>query len=278
MHPHTNYFELGTYWIGGNDMQEEGSFTWLNGTTDEFGGYTNWGNKEPNNNNNNEDCIQMYYEYDGKWNDASCKNKLPFMCQRLFCNANQTNWPCLEETSYNIMMDKKSWNNANEVCMKNNGTLAIINSEDINKFILKLAKNSIKTLDEFTKKIFQSSDFFGLNLQFLAVHSQLTIIIGLCLDSGTSLASKFLRTKIMQFFGRISLSLYLLHWPLMGYIILSMKGKQDEEPSWDELYGILPNWAPIILIVLSPIVSFIVTKYFEEPIASFLKGDKINSI
>ena len=100
------------------------------------------------------------------------------------------------------------------------------------------------------------------------------------MDAGTSLTSRFLRTRMMQFLGRISLSLYLLHWSLIGYVILAINGPQDYETEGEirEAYEsqklIVPFGAPMILIIISPIVSFIVTKYFEEPISKILRGTK----
>ena len=53
--------------------------------------------------------------------------------------------------------------------------------------------------------------------ELVVAHSQLTIIIGLCMDSGKSVTSKFLRKRVLQFLGRISFSLYLLHWPFIQF-------------------------------------------------------------
>ena len=123
-------------------------------------------------------------------------------------------------------------------------------------------------------------DFWGTYLQIFAVHIQLTIVIGLCMDAGTSLTSRFLRTQMMQFLGRISLSLYLLHWSLIGYVILAINGPREYQTEGEILAAykshelIVPFGSPMIVIIVSPIVSFIVTKYFEEPISKILRGTK----
>ena len=100
------------------------------------------------------------------------------------------------------------------------------------------------------------------------------------MDSGQSLTSRFLRTRIMQFLGRISLSLYLLHMPLIGYIVVAINGKQPYDTE-DEIWAAyeqgkiyVPPYHPFILIVTSPIIAYIITKYFEEPISNILKGKK----
>ena len=86
-------------------------------------------------------------------------------------------------------------------------------------------------------------------------YTQLMIIVGLCLDDGKSFTSRFFNTKVMQFLGRISMSIYLFHFPLILYIsgifvysqnnlntkeinmyialvILLIKFSQQSEPDW----------------------------------------------
>ena len=104
-------------------------------------------------------------------------------------------------------------------------------------------------------------------IQFFAVRSQLTIIIGLCMDDGDSLTSKFLRTRCLLFLGRISLSLYLLHVPIGQYIELALN-----EQDWQSTGALYFNfWLPLIKIIISPFIAFVATKYFEEPVGRYLK-------
>ena len=115
-------------------------------------------------------------------------------------------------------------------------------------------------------------------IQFLLVHLQLTLIIGLCMDNGNSRTSVFLRSKVPQFLGRISVSLYLTHWPMIGYISLAINGQDKclNENSVRAFTGwsscaVLPQWSPILTMIVSPLIAFIVTKYFEEPISAILR-------
>ena len=118
--------------------------------------------------------------------------------------------------------------------------------------------------------------------QFLMVHSQLSMIIGLCLDKGCSVTSKILRMKIFQFLGKISLSLYLIHAPIMGFFALAMNGQQINCDCIDEAVSLthgkfwnccirLPVWSPLVLLVVSPALAFFITKYFEEPVTNILR-------
>ena len=58
----------------------------------------------------------------------------------------------------------------------------------------------------------------GMYMQVTACYLQLMIIVGLCLDAGKSLTCRFFKTKFMQFLGRISMSLYLIHEPLIYWL------------------------------------------------------------
>ncbi len=58
-------------WIGLNDREEEGSWTWLSGRNDT---YRNWSGGEPNNGNGGteENCAHMTGAPTGAWNDQEC--------------------------------------------------------------------------------------------------------------------------------------------------------------------------------------------------------------
>ena len=166
-----------------------------------------------------------------------------------------------------------------ESCINTGGTLLTVNNQKLLNFTMKLITSSdVPRLNKLVAFIFQGDRFWGTYLQIFAVHIQFTIVTGLCMDAGTSLTSRFLRTRMMQFLGRISLSLYLLHWSLIGYVILAVNGPQDYKTDGEiwAAYGsqklIIPS--PMILIIISPIVSFIVTKYIEEPMLKILTGTK----
>ena len=94
------------------------------------------------------------------------------------------------------------------------------------------------------------------------------------------MTSKLLRTKAMQFLGSISLALYLLHDAVMGFVELAINGPHDfatEEEIWEAWEdGTLVEFpgTPLIIIVVSIIFSYLMTKYFDEPISKVLRGLK----
>ena len=63
-------------WMGGNDVDEEGSWKWTDGSPFDF---TFWDSGEPNN-SGNEDC--MHHGWNGKWNDAPCSRTNTFLCSK----------------------------------------------------------------------------------------------------------------------------------------------------------------------------------------------------
>nr|XP_012645813.1 low affinity immunoglobulin epsilon Fc receptor [Microcebus murinus] len=66
-------------WIGLQDLDREGQFTWMDGTPMD---YSNWSPGEPNNQAQGEDCVMM--RGSGQWNDAACHSKLDaWVCDRL---------------------------------------------------------------------------------------------------------------------------------------------------------------------------------------------------
>ncbi|XP_069611911.1 pulmonary surfactant-associated protein D-like [Ranitomeya imitator] len=63
-------------YLGINDLLIEGSFRYPNG---EMLSYSNWSDKEPNNDQGVEDCVEMYDN--GKWNDKNCNEKRLIICE-----------------------------------------------------------------------------------------------------------------------------------------------------------------------------------------------------
>ncbi|XP_056388369.1 pulmonary surfactant-associated protein D-like [Hyla sarda] len=62
--------------LGINDLQQEGIFKYPDGKNIAF---SNWSDKEPNNEFGVEDCVEMYEN--GKWNDKNCNEKRLIVCE-----------------------------------------------------------------------------------------------------------------------------------------------------------------------------------------------------
>ena len=64
-------------WIGLNDIRKEGEYVWTDGTVSSF---RNWQPNQPDN-FTNEDCVHIRRDYDWKWNDLKCGEKIMLMCK-----------------------------------------------------------------------------------------------------------------------------------------------------------------------------------------------------
>ena len=73
-----------TTWIGGNDNETEGTFTWSDGSPWDITKLKQfWAPGEPNNKNgevDDEDCVQQT-ESGSRWNDVPCNWGYSFVCK-----------------------------------------------------------------------------------------------------------------------------------------------------------------------------------------------------
>jgi len=60
-------------------VRSEGTFVWDQTQKPMSPGYTNWAPGEPSN-SNDEDCVQMY-DFQHSWNDRSCAEAHPAICE-----------------------------------------------------------------------------------------------------------------------------------------------------------------------------------------------------
>ena len=66
--------------IGINDLTTEGTFQYATGGDLV---YTNWSNGEPNNGSGIEDCVETRWDHGTKWNDGSCADLQPSICEMI---------------------------------------------------------------------------------------------------------------------------------------------------------------------------------------------------
>jgi hypothetical protein len=64
-------------WLGGNDIREEGTWVWSDGTPMDF---TNWKRSQPDNGGGNQDCLDNYYS-NPEWDDNFCYQQKLFLCK-----------------------------------------------------------------------------------------------------------------------------------------------------------------------------------------------------
>ena len=72
-----NLTRVSYFWIGLNDISEEGTFVWASGSKS---AYRKWKSLEPNDNNKNEDCVEATRQSD--WNDVPCNFLMSYVCEK----------------------------------------------------------------------------------------------------------------------------------------------------------------------------------------------------
>ncbi len=132
-------------WLGATDAELEGVWNWITG---ESWSYSSWGGGEPNG-GTKENVINYNGSYkDGRWNDFSAQNKLPFICEwekENVANVRKA-YGVVSSSSviynhafyynghiYNVFNYEMSWEEAKEYCEKLGGHLAIISSHAENR-------------------------------------------------------------------------------------------------------------------------------------------------
>ncbi|KAK7467835.1 hypothetical protein BaRGS_00036941, partial [Batillaria attramentaria] len=72
-------------WLGGTDSSDEGTWVW--DASRRPVQFTEWADNEPNNwkgiSSNGEDCLEIRYNYNFKWNDVTCSLKQYHLCEIL---------------------------------------------------------------------------------------------------------------------------------------------------------------------------------------------------
>ncbi|XP_033756328.1 perlucin-like [Pecten maximus] len=78
---HWRAYDPADFWVGGNDILEEGSWEWASGKAMT---YTNWDDGQPDNggdNDYNEHCMEISHGDAWKWNDQECDEERNVICE-----------------------------------------------------------------------------------------------------------------------------------------------------------------------------------------------------
>ena len=107
------------FWIGYNDIKNEGNFTWIDGTINT--NYTNWKDGEPSanagNSSENTDCTNV--DTNGKWYNINCSQTNGFICNAVITIINNitniNNKTLFISTTKHNNNNEKDFTNNNEI-------------------------------------------------------------------------------------------------------------------------------------------------------------------
>jgi peptidoglycan/LPS O-acetylase OafA/YrhL len=124
-------------------------------------------------------------------------------------------------------------------------------------------------------------------LQLIVPIPYLRLIVSLTRDGGTSGTSALLRSRVAQWLGNISMTVYLLHWPLMYYLcwirvgLPTLPWPNTPDCAADDALCtatvdiwvdrlLLPEWGIPVVSVATLALSTLVFYWFEEPLRKAL--------
>ncbi|KAG2465938.1 MRC1 protein, partial [Polypterus senegalus] len=179
-----------TYWIGLNDIANEGQFVWVDNKrldrSKSFWG-VNWdGTMEPDNWRNQENCVKIQKTATASgWYDAYCLETNNVICERaaegitLTCYVCPQNWMLFNSKCYLFSSNKLTWTDGLDGCKAEGAHLVIIESEEEQTFLLNemskqssqkpywIGLNDIVTEGQFfwvdNKRLDRSKSFWGVN-------------------------------------------------------------------------------------------------------------------
>ena len=140
--------------------------------------------------------------------------------------------------------------------------------------------------------------YAALWLQLTLPDTWVALVLGLALDDASQ-TYRMLTTPAMLFFGKISMTLYLVHLPVMQYFTFFLRGAQpngwrgdvwatcvsddyddDEQEDCEDAMRrfsrrrLIPPWSIAPLAVLSIVLAVALERFFEAPMRALLRARK----
>ena len=119
-------------------------------------------------------------------------------------------------------------------------------------------------------KVFRSSSKLDIpsldeSSQLFLCHIQLLVILGLTKDHEHSFLVKICKTRVCQFLGKFSMAIFMVHDPVLMFIIFNTNLKQEHLST--EILG----------VVLTILLAVLITNILEKPLYDFVsRRSKIN--
>lgn len=153
---------------------------------------------------------------------------------------------------------------------------------------------TVSLVDAYVKFKLGGDSIFGeVWLQAIVPYAQLSLIVALSRDGGASLAARVLCRPFAQWLGKISMSLYLVHYPLIFYTCCIIHGGPMRRPSefhcnklpdidtqhtcevevkaWQDAF-VLPIWGIPLVTCASLLLGGLIHYTVEEPARRVLRA------
>jgi peptidoglycan/LPS O-acetylase OafA/YrhL len=166
---------------------------------------------------------------------------------------------------------------------------------DLNALLLVLLTVGGSILQSFLKRY--NIDFGGeIWFQCIFPMAQLTVIMGLTLDNGTSITSTILRNPVAKWLGDFSMELYLLHFHLIFYLCLALYGPIKWPDNLDDCdviknhaergscqhdtqafndKRVMPVWGIPVVLAVAIAVAYLIFRYITEPCRKLFRADAV---
>lgn len=122
-------------------------------------------------------------------------------------------------------------------------------------------------------------------LQCCVPYAQLQLLVALTRDGGASATGRALRSPLAQCLGRLSLGLYLCHFPLIAYLAWAVQGGGNAEPSVLQCASVppaqqpacqgaaaayaaaqlMPSWGVLVVLPGALLLAWVAGHVVEEP-------------
>lgn len=113
--------------------------------------------------------------------------------------------------------------------------------------------------------------------------AQLNVLVALTRDGGRSWATRALQTPLAQWLGRLSMNIYLIHYPLISYLAFLLRGASPNRytcgpddadcHSKYEHNKVIPLWGIAVVAGTTLLLAELVYRVIEAPARRCLRRE-----
>ena len=202
------------------------------------------------------------------------------------------------DTNHGFSLIKEGENNEISECSEGASVDTLIWKQRVTRQTVTLLSLTLLVFacDTIVKDYFPPGIFGIIWFQAIVPFAQLELAVSLTRDGGVTQVSKWFRTSIGNWLGERSMAIYLVHWPLMGYLSFMIYGKPLPYPrhyygkcddyhhgsdEWKHCKDVSDKWAHVnfiplwgIPIILTWVFIFadLTYRFVEKPCREILRS------